>query len=125
MSKDSERDGASNKVKAEFLDQWSSCQDAGSDVIIVGTTIRPWVLEIGIISRFKRVTYIPLPNVEDVKSILRLSMDEVYHGLKDGDFDALASLAHGRSARSLINVGSDVFWYVQSKILDATFFHTV
>ena len=125
MGKDSEHDGASNKVKAEFLAQWSSCQDAEYDVIVVGTTNRPWVLDIGIISRFKRVIYIPLPNAQDVKSILRMSMDDVYHGLQDGDFDALACLAYSRSARSLIHVGSDVFWYVQKKILDASFFHAV
>ena len=52
-------------------------------------------------------------------------MDDVYHGLQDGISDALACLAYGRSARSLIKVGSDVFWYVQKKILDASFFHAV
>ena len=125
MEKDSKHNGAANRVKAEFSTQWSSCQDAGFDVIVVGTTIRPWVLDIGIISRFARVIYMPLPNAQDVKSILQMSMKKLHHGLQDGDFDALACLAYGRSARSLINVGRDVFWYVQKKILDAPFFRAV
>ena len=108
MDENSEQDGASYKVRAEFASEWSSCQDAGSDVIEVGTTNRPWALDRGIISRVKRVIYIPLPNAEDVKSILRLSTKDRY-GLKDEDFDALACLAYSRSARSLTNLGSDGF----------------
>ena len=123
--KASEHDGASNKVKAEFLAGWSRCQDARSDVIVVGTTNRPWVLDRGIISRFRKVIYIPLPTAQDVKSILQLIMKEVHHGLKDGDFDALASLAYGMSARTIINMGSDVFLSADEKILDASFFHPV
>ena len=125
IDKASEHDGASNKVKAEFLAEWSRCQDARSDVIVVGTTNRPWVLDRGIISRFRKVIYIPLPTAQDVKSIFQLIMKEVHHGLKDGDFDALASLACGMSARTIINMGSDVFWSAQNKILVASFFHQV
>lgn len=123
--KASEHGGASNKVKAEFRAEWSRCQDASSDVIVVGTTNRPWVLDGGILSRFRKVIYIPLPNAQDVKSILQLVMKEVYHGLKDGDFDALASLAYGMSARTIINMGSDVYWSAHEKIMDASFVHPV
>lgn len=125
IDKASEHDGASNKVKAEFLAEWSRCQDTRSDIIVVGPMNRPWVLDWGIISRFRKVIYIPLPTAQDVKSILQLIMKEVHHGLKDGDFDALASLACGKSARTIINISSDVFWSAQKTILAASFFHRV
>ena len=121
----SEHDGASNKVEAQFLASWSCCQDEGSNVIVVGTTNRPWALDTGIISRFQSVVYIPLPTVQDVKFILQSSLKDVYHGLKDGDFDALACLASGRSARSIVKIGTATFWSVQEKILSATYFHAV
>ena len=125
MDRNSEQDGASYKIKAQFMSEWSKCQEAGSDVLIVGTTNRPWTLDKAIVSRFSEVIYIPLPNAEDVKSILQLSMKYRYHGLKDGDFDALAGLAHGSNVRSLNGVGTRVFWYAQKKAFDATFFHVV
>ena len=121
----SEHDGASNKVKTQFLASWSCCQDEGSNVIVVGTTNRPWALDTGIVSRFQSVVYIPLPTVQDVKSLLQSSMKDVYHGLKDGDFDALASLASGRSARSIVQIGTATFWSAQEKILSASYFHAV
>ena len=121
----SEHDTASNKVKAQFLASWSCCQDERSDVIVVGTTNRPWALDIGIISRFQSVIYIPLPTAQDVKSILQSQMKNLYHGLQDGDFDALAGLACGMSARSIIKIGKTTFWSAQEKILSASYFHTV
>ena len=123
--KSSEHDVASTKVKAQFLASWSCCQDEGSNVIVVGTTTRPWALDTGIISRFQTVVYIPLPTVQDVKSILQSSMKDLYHGLQDGDFDALACLASGRSARSIDQIRTATFWSAQEKILSASYFHAV
>ena len=120
-----EYDGVSNSVKAQFAASWSRCQDEGSKVIVVGTTCRPWVLDTGIISRFESVVYVPLPTVQDIKSILQSRMNNVYHGLKDGDFDALASLACGMSARSIIKIVKGTFCSAREKILSASYFHAV
>lgn len=101
-SRDDMQSGAEGRVLGQLLAELDGLSSKGSKdfVLVMAATNLPWRLDAAILSRFPRQIYVPLPDKEARKKILRVLLDG--RGLKvDLDLDELAALADGLSGREM------------------------
>lgn len=75
-------------------------------VIVLAATNFPWDLDEALKRRLEKRVYIPLPELEGRKELLRLSMKSVGFA-EDVDLDKLAEATAGYSGADLANVCRD------------------
>lgn len=81
----------SRRVKTEFLVQMQGVSNAKSnDILVLGATNLPWVLDGGMRRRFEKRVYIALPDFEGRLYLLKNRMKKELHTLKEEDFEELA-----------------------------------
>ena len=80
------------RVKSEILTQLdgiNSCDDPEKSVLLLGATNFPWALDEALRRRLDKRVYIPLPDVEGRKELLKISLKNSKVS-SDVDFDELA-----------------------------------
>ena len=107
-NRDGNPDEHDRKVLTSFLTEINSIgQEGSSNVAVIAATNVPWDLDCALLDRFDTKIYVPLPDLETRKSILELQMNKYENSLNDVDFQHLARLMEGATARqikSLVNM---------------------
>lgn len=102
---------ASRKMLSTLLTELDGFQDKGSDrlILTLSATNTPWDLDEAVLSRFSRRIYIPLPDMEATKEIIKINTK----GVKlDVDLDGIADkcVENLYSGRDLKNLCQDATW---------------
>ncbi|MES1909486.1 MAG: hypothetical protein MHM6MM_002215 [Cercozoa sp. M6MM] len=97
---DGENDSA-RRVKTEFLVQMQGVGKNTNDVLVLGATNLPWGLDSAIRRRFEKRIYIPLPDIEARKVMLKLNIGDTPNTLTDRDLDTLAERCDGFSGADM------------------------
>jgi SpoVK/Ycf46/Vps4 family AAA+-type ATPase len=100
-NRDSSPDEHGKKVLTSFLTEINRIGDDINNVAVLAATNKPWDLDRAVQDRFVKKIYVPLPDLETRKSILQLQMSEHEHSLNDTDFQRLAQLTEGATAREV------------------------
>lgn len=95
-------------VKAEFRIQMDSL---GSNVLVLGATNLPWELDPGILWRFEKRLYIPLPEAEARTKMIQIHLGDTPNNLSDADFKKLGRKTEGFS-------GSDIKVLVEEALME-------
>ena len=70
-------------------------------VVIVGATNRPEELDEAVRRRFVKRLYIPLPDPESRRQLLRMLLGEVAHALQGGDIEDMVAKTEGYSGETM------------------------
>jgi len=102
---------ASRRMLSTLLTELDGFQDKGSNrlILTLSATNTPWDLDEAVLSRFSRRIYIPLPDKEATKEIIKINTK----GVKlDVDLDGIADKCVERfySGRDLKNLCQDAIW---------------
>lgn len=97
---------ASKRVKSELLTQMEGVHTDDSQVIVLGATNFPWMLDDALIRRLEKRIYIPLPDEEARKELLKINLKDVQLD-KELDLDELAKKFEGYSGADISNVCRD------------------
>lgn len=93
-SRQSDETQSVRSIKAELLTQITSMlEDQGS--VLVGATNCPWDLDPAVRRRFSKRVYIPLPDRDDRRALLRHELDRPgapAHVCSEADLDAIADV---------------------------------
>ena len=60
------------RIKTEFLRQMDEIRRIKESVSVFATTNMPWELDIAALRRFEKRVLVPMPDLEDRKSVLKL-----------------------------------------------------
>nr|WP_292460410.1 ATP-binding protein [Methanothermococcus sp.] len=102
---------ASRRMLSTLLTELDGFQDKGSDrlILTLSATNTPWDLDEAVLSRFSRRIYIPLPDKDATKEIIKINTK----GVKlDVNLDDIANKCVERlySGRDLKNLCQDAIW---------------
>lgn len=110
--------GGEVRVRNQFLKEMDGLYSKGEKemIFVVGTTNKPWALDVGFIRRFQRRIYVPSPGHE-----ARLALFKHYTRNIDldpgADFEELARRTEGYSASDIVDVVREAY----SKAVDELF----
>ena len=101
-NRDSSPDEHGKKVLISILKtEIDRIGDDINNVAVLAATNNPWDLDRAVQDRFETKIYVPLPDLETRKSILKLEVSKHNNSLKDADFQHLAQRTEGASARDI------------------------
>eukprot|EP00986_Skeletonema_menzelii_P017414 scaffold19360_cov80-Skeletonema_menzelii.AAC.2 len=100
-NRDRSRNEYGRKVLTSFLTEINRIGDDINNVAVMAATNRPWDLDRAVQDRFDTKIYVPLPDLETRKSILKLQMNGHRNSLTDDNFQHVAQLTHGATAREV------------------------
>jgi len=112
--------GGETRVRNQFLKEMDGITDKKNPihVYVVGSTNKPWTLDMPFIRRFQKRIYVPPPNYSE-----RHEMFRIYNGcLKtspDVDLDELAGLSEGFSGSDIMDVCQSAQLKVNSELFEA------
>lgn len=89
-----ERDYA-RSIKTEFLVQMQGVGNDDTGVLVLGATNLPWLVDPAIRRRLEKRIYIPLPEKDSRKYLLKKLMVKNDHALSEEDFEKLAKATEG------------------------------
>lgn len=92
---------STRRVKTEFLVQMEGLSNKGGRLLVLGATNIPWGLDQAVKRRFEKRIYIPLPDQEARRYMIRKKIEEVPFKITDAEFDHLAKISENYS-------GSDI-----------------
>ena len=107
---------ASRRFKTEFMVQVDGVASGGSDdldvqhrVLVIGCTNCPWDIDDAVMRRFQRRIYIPLPDVEARKALLRNMLNKASdHNIKtSGQISQLVKLTEGYSCSDIASIAQE------------------
>lgn len=118
---------ATQRIKTEFLIQWSDLQRAAAGresspspggkngegrgdanrVLVLAATNLPWAIDDAARRRFVRRQYIPLPEPETRATQLRTLLGQQKHSLTDADITELVQLTDGFSGSDITALAKD------------------
>ncbi len=99
--------GGEARVKNQFLMEMDGLQDKDSKLLlfVIGTTNKPWLLDIGFIRRFQKRIYVPPPDKETRKQLFEYYIGKAMKGPirigADVDIDKLAEMTKGYSSHDI------------------------
>jgi len=101
--------GGEVRVRNQFLKEMDGIQDKGKKihVYVVGATNKPWKLDDGFIRRFQKRIYVPLPDKEARKALLRMLLSKMRVS-RDVDIDRLADMTQGYSGSDIASMIQDI-----------------
>ncbi|OQR86899.1 vacuolar protein sorting-associating protein [Achlya hypogyna] len=102
---------STRRIKTEFLVQMQGVGHSHDGILVLGATNVPWELDPAMRRRFEKRIYIPLPEVEARKVMLKIHLGDTPHSLTDTDFTYLATQAEGTS-------GSDISVLVREALME-------
>jgi len=110
--------GGEVRVRNQFLKEMDGLHTKGSRdmIFVIGTTNKPWALDIGFIRRFQKRIYVPSPNYEVRLALLRhytrnLELDQ------DVNLEEIARITEGYSASDIVDIVREAY----SKVVDELF----
>ena len=99
---------ASRRIKTQFLVELDGTGTSGQGrVLVIGATNRPQELDEAARRRFTKRLYIPLPEVDDRETLLRVLLAKNNHNLSDDSIKKLASDTQGYSGADLKSLCTD------------------
>ncbi|TMW57418.1 hypothetical protein Poli38472_003343 [Pythium oligandrum] len=113
---------STRRIKTEFLVQMQGVREARSGVLVLGATNVPWELDPAIRRRFEKRIYIPLPEEEARRVMLKIHLGDTPHALKEVDFEVIAKKTEGCSGSDISVVVRDALMEPLRKCQQAQFF---
>ncbi|XP_011298238.1 fidgetin-like protein 1 [Fopius arisanus] len=96
---------SSRRIKTEFLVQLDGATTGDDDrVLVIGATNRPQELDEAARRRFVKRLYIPLPESNARKQIVKNLLRNERHNLEDNDVDSIARLTQHYSGADMANL---------------------
>lgn len=125
-ARNSQESESSRRIKTEFLVQMQGlATESNSRILVLGATNLPWELDGGILRRFERRVYIPLPDATARKKMFELNVTATPHVLTSADFMQLANASQGYSGADIAIVCRDALFQRVRKCTIATHFKRV
>jgi vacuolar protein-sorting-associated protein 4 len=121
---DNESESA-RRIKTEFLVQMQGVGHDTDGILVLGATNIPWVLDAAIRRRFEKRIYIPLPEANARKDMLKLHVGTTKNTLTDEDFRTLAQKTEGFSGHDIAMVVRDALMQPVRKVQSATHFKRI
>ncbi len=110
--------GGEVRVRNQFLKEMDGLHTKGSRdmIFVIGTTNKPWALDMGFIRRFQKRIYVPSPNYEVRLALLKhytknLELDS------DVNLEEIAKMTEGYSASDIVDIVREAY----SKVVDEIF----
>jgi len=110
--------GGEVRVRNQLLKEMDGLHTKGSGdmIFVIGTTNKPWALDIGFIRRFQKRIYVPSPSYDVRLALLRhytrnLELD------RDVSLEEIARITEGYSASDIVDVVREAY----SKVVDELF----
>lgn len=102
----SEEVGGEVRMRNQFMKEMDGISDKNKKlhVYLIGATNKPWSLDGPFLRRFQKRIFIPIPNLESRRDILKLYSKKLINMGTDVDFLELAKRTHGYSASDLYDV---------------------
>ncbi len=102
--------GGEVRVRNQFLKEMDGLQDKSSKlhVYVIGATNKPWALDEPFIRRFQKRIYVPLPDKEARKQLLKLLTRKIKLA-PDVDLDKLADMLEGYSGSDIKDIVQDAY----------------
>jgi len=102
----SEEVGGEVRMRNQFMKEMDGITDKNKKlhVYLIGATNKPWSLDGPFLRRFQKRIFIPIPNLESRRDILKLYGKKLINLGTDLDFLELAKRTHGYSASDLFDL---------------------
>ncbi|MGC9009661.1 MAG: AAA family ATPase [Sulfolobales archaeon] len=102
--------GGEVRARNQFLKEMDGIQTKGSNelIFVIGATNKPWLLDIAFLRRFQKRIYIPNPNLEVRKALLRHYTKSIKLA-DDVDLDEIARATEGFSASDIRELVRDAY----------------
>ena len=102
----SEEVGGEVRMRNQFMKEMDGITDKNKKlhVYLVGATNKPWSLDGPFLRRFQKRIFIPIPNLDSRRDILKLYGKKLFNMGTNVDFPELAKRTHGYSASDLYDV---------------------
>jgi len=120
--------GDKRAVKNTFLQCMETFQvniTPDKAVLVLGATNIPWELDEAFIRRFQAKIYIPPPDHEGRRYLLRQLLSKTNHELQEGDIENIAEATHGYSGSDIKNLAHQALMKPVIDLQRATAFHRV
>lgn len=101
--------GGEKRVRNQFLMEMDGLKEKENNkllVFVIGTTNKPWKLDIGFIRRFEKRIYVPPPNKRVRKQLFKFYIEQLKEAYEVGeiDYDKLAELTEGYSSADIYSI---------------------
>ena len=113
---------ANIRVVTQLLQEMDGFSSINSHVFIVAATNLPWLLDSGILRRFQRTLYIPLPTLQDRVTILTQKLQLNHHLLSEADIVALGEATNLYSGSDLSIIALESLMLPVRDMINATHF---
>jgi len=102
--------GGEVRARNQFLKEMDGIHTKGSNelIFVIGATNKPWLLDIAFLRRFQKRIYIPNPNLEVRKALLKHYTKHIKL-TDDVDLDEIARATEGFSASDIKELVRDVY----------------
>ncbi|XP_067135576.1 vacuolar protein sorting-associated protein 4 [Centruroides vittatus] len=121
---DNESESA-RRIKTEFLVQMQGVGSDNENILVLGATNIPWVLDAAIRRRFEKRIYISLPEEMARLQIFKLHIGNTPHTLNEDDLKTLAKKTDGYSGADISVLVRDALMQPVRKVQTATHFRRV
>ncbi|KAI2799801.1 hypothetical protein RDWZM_004940 [Blomia tropicalis] len=121
---DNESESA-RRIKTEFLVQMQGVGADNDQVLVLGATNIPWVLDAAIRRRFEKRIYIPLPEEDARYAMIKLNIGQTPNSLTDQDIRTLAKRTDRFSGADISVLVRDALYQPVRKVQSATHFKKV
>lgn len=92
---------ATRRVKNEFLLRFQGLSSNNERILVLGATNRPQDLDDAARRRFERRIYIPLPDVETRKALIKILLKKEDHEVNEEQIDKVVELTEGYSCADI------------------------
>ena len=111
------------RIKTEFLVEMQS--NNNDDILVLGATNKPWVLDAEIRGEFEKRIYINLPDAPARAEMFKLNIDDASTNLTDQDYKLLGESTNGYSGADIGLIVRDALMMPVRKVQSATHFKRV
>ncbi|XP_028391966.1 protein SUPPRESSOR OF K(+) TRANSPORT GROWTH DEFECT 1-like [Dendronephthya gigantea] len=112
------------RIKTELLKQMEGVDSSFSKderIFFLCATNCPWELDTAFLRRFQKRVYIPLPDREARRALIKLHVKETVTSLSESDWEKLAGETEGFSGSDLASCVSDAMFEPLRELRDAHF----
>ncbi|XP_052862165.1 vacuolar protein sorting-associated protein 4-like [Anopheles cruzii] len=121
---DNESESA-RRIKTQFLVQMQGVGSDNEDILVLGATNTPWILDSAIRRRFEKRIYIPLPDEPARLMMFKLHLGSTAHTLTEENLRSLAAKTEGFSGSDISIVVREALFIPVRKVQTATHFKQV
>jgi vacuolar protein-sorting-associated protein 4 len=121
---DNESESA-RRIKTEFLVQMQGVGTDNENILVLGATNIPWVLDAAIRRRFEKRIYIPLPEEHGRLNIIKMNIGNTPNSLTEKDMKILAKRTERFSGADIAVLVRDALMQPVRKVQSATHFKRV